>query len=108
MHPDAERKRQRRGEGRPACPGVNPRAGLQAGGGSSQGSHSEAGVFAIVLITALSFSVWSSRGDSGDAGCPGLGASGREMGAGVGWGSGPWAGCRARPPHGPLRRALSR
>lgn len=107
MHPHAERKPQRRGEGRPARPGVNPRAGLQAGGDLSQGSHRGAGVFAIVLITALSFGVWSSRGACRDPRCPGLGASEREMGAGVGWRSGPWAGCRAHPPRGPLRHALS-
>lgn len=94
------------GRGAPPRRGGNPRAGLQADGGLSQGSHRGAGVFAIVLITALSFSVWSSRGDSGDARCPGLGASDREIGAGVGWRSGPWAGCRT-PPRGPLRRALS-
>ena len=104
MHPHAERKH--RGEGRPARRGVNPRAGLQADGGLSQGSHRGAGVFAIVLITALSFSVWSSRGDSGDARCPGLGASDREIGAGVGWRSGPWAGCRTPPTRPPSPRTF--
>lgn len=58
------------------------------------------------LSLLLVVSVWNTRGESGDACSPGLCASERGVLAGVGWGSGLWAGCRARPQRCHLPSAL--
>lgn len=109
VHPHAERKPQRRGEGRPRAPGSEPQGRAPSGRGLESGVAPRSRGICDSADHSLSFSVWSSRGAGGDgaalsrAGCfrPGDGGWGGLGGVSLGGVPG------ARTPRGPLRAAHS-